>query len=40
MNVVKVEKNAPLLEIGVSAVRTAAPHLQPIEETSGATMLY
>ena len=39
MNVVKVEKK-PLLEIGLSAVKTAAPHLQPIEETSGAAMLY
>ena len=32
INVVKVEKNAPLLEIGQSAVKTAALHLQPIEE--------
>ena len=29
----------PMLEIGLSAVKTAAPHLQPIEETGGA-MLY
>ena len=32
MNVVKVEKNAPLLEIGLSAVKTAAIRPQPTEE--------
>ena len=40
MNVVKVEKNAPFLESGQSAVETAAHRLQPNEETSGAAMLY
>ena len=40
MNVVQFEKNAPLLEIGVSAVRRLHLILQPIEETSGAAMLY
>ena len=32
INVVKFEKNVRLLKIGLSAVKTAAPHLQPIEE--------
>ena len=32
MNVVKVEKNAPLLESWLSAVETAAPRLRLIEK--------
>ena len=36
MNLVKVEKNEPLLERGLSAAKTAAPRLQAAwKETSG-----